>query len=165
MLKGEHIFLRKLQITDVDFIYNWENNPANWPVSNTKQPFTKEEIIEFVKSEQNIFLNNQIRFVICLNQNEHLVGCIDLFEFNAKSKTVGIGILIAEKKYRNKGYATEALRLLIDYCRNELKIVYAFCNIFKENTTSISLFEKCGFQFIEEKILDGNKVNYYELKC
>ena len=75
-----------------------------------------------------------------------------------------IGILIGEKSYRNKGYASEALNLIIDYCRNELSLVNLFCNIQKDNTTSIRLFEKCGFQFIEELVLFDNKVNYYELK-
>ncbi len=165
MLKGEHIILRKLQPTDVDFIYDWENNPANWEVSNTHEPFSKEDIIAFVKAEQNINVTNQLRFVICLAQNELPVGCIDLFEFNQHKKQVGMGVLIAESQYRNKGYATEALKLLITYCENELNIVHVFCNILKENTSSIRLFENCGFQFIEERILDQNKVNYYELKC
>lgn len=165
MLKAEHIFLRKLQISDVDFIYDLENNPANWEVSNTHQSFTKKEIVEFVVSEQNIFLNKQLRFIICLNQNEQPIGCIDLFEFDEQKKEVGIGVLIAENQYRNKGYATEALKLLISYCKNELNVVHVFCNIFKKNTTSIRLFENCGFQFVEERILDENKVNYYELKC
>jgi diamine N-acetyltransferase len=165
LLKSEHIFLRKLQVSDVDFIYEWENNPANWEVSNTQQPFSKQEIIEFVQSEQNIILNKQLRFIICLNQNEEPIGCIDLFEFDEKKRQVGIGILIADNQHKNKGYGTEALKVLINYCRNELEIVHLFCNIFKENTTSIRLFEKCGFKFIEERFLDGNKVNYYELKC
>jgi diamine N-acetyltransferase len=165
LLKSEHIFLRKLQLNDVDFIYDWENNPANWEVSNTKQSFSKEDIVDFVQSEQNIILNKQIRFVICLNLTEQPIGCIDLFEFDEQKKEVGIGILIADNLHRSKGYATESLRLLINYCSNELKIVHLFCNIFKENISSIRLFENCGFQFIEERILDGNKVNYYELKC
>jgi len=165
LLKAEHIFLRKLQVSDVDYIYEWENNPANWEVSNTQQSFTKEEITVFVSGNQDIFIHHQLRFIIALNSNEQPIGCIDLFEFDDKNKQVGIGVLMANNQYRNKGYATEALRLLINYCRNELKIVHAFCNIFKENTTSIRLFEKCGFQFVEERFLDGNKVNYYELKC
>jgi RimJ/RimL family protein N-acetyltransferase len=37
-------------------------------------------------------------------------------------------------------------------------------NFFKNNKTSIRLFENCGFKFIEERMLDGKKVNYFELK-
>ena len=87
-----------------------------------------------------------------------------MFELNKQTKSVGIGALVAEKAYRNKGSASESLRLIIAYCRNELNIVTIFCNIFKENKSSIRLFEKNGYQFIDERILFEKPVNYYELK-
>lgn len=164
MINGSHIFLRELQATDVDFIYKWENDTDNWKVSGTTKSFTKDEIETFVNAHQDLTLNEQIRYVICLQDSEIPIGTIDLFEFDTIKKTIGIGILIGEKSYRNKGYASEALNLIIDYCRNELSLVNLFCNIQKDNTTSIRLFEKCGFQFIEELVLFDNKVNYYELK-
>jgi len=164
VINGAHIFLRELQATDVDFIYKWENDTENWKVSGTTKPFTKDEIETFVNTQQDLTLNEQIRYVICLKDSETPIGTIDLFEFDALQKTIGIGILIGEKSYRNKGCASETLNLIIDYCRNELSLVNVFCNIQKENTTSIRLFEKCGFQFIEERVLFDNKVNYYELK-
>ncbi len=164
MINGSHIFLRELQYSDVDFIFKWENDTENWKVSGTTKPFTKDEIETFVTAQQDLTLNEQIRYVICLQDSESPIGTIDLFELDATKKTVGIGILIGEKVYRNKGYALEALNLMIDYCRNELSLVDLFCNIQKDNTTSIRLFEKCGFQFIEERVLFDNKVNYYELK-
>jgi diamine N-acetyltransferase len=163
VINGSHIFLRKLQSTDVDVIYEWENDTENWKVSGTTKSFTKEEIETFVNSQQNLALNGQIRYVICLQDSKKPIGTIDLFEFDALQKTAGIGILIGDKSYRNKGYASEALNLIINYCRNELSLVNLFCNIQKDNTTSIRLFEKCKFQFIEERVLFENKVNYYEL--
>lgn len=163
MLKGQHIFLRHLQSTDVDFIYKWENDTANWAVSGTTKPFTKPEIETFVNTKQNLLLDGQLRYVICLNDIEQPIGTIDLFEFDVEQSAVGIGVLIAEKAQRNKGFASETINLIIDYCRNELKLVNLFCNIQKDNTASIRLFEKCGFRFVEERILFQNKVNYYEL--
>lgn len=162
-LKSANIYLRNLTPLDASSLFDWENNPENWEVSNTEKLFTREEIEEFVHQPQDIHLNQQLRFMICKNNNNKSIGCIDLFEYELE-KSVGVGILIAEKAYRNKGYATEALKLLIDYCRNELKVANIFCNIFKTNTPSIRLFENGGFKFIEERMLDGNKVNYFELK-
>lgn len=161
---GQHIFLRELQPTDADVMLKWENDVDNWKVSGTTKPFTKEQIETFVNNPQNLELNEQMRFVICLIDSKKPIGTLDLFEFDAVEKAVGIGILIAEKAFRNKGYAEEALNLVTDYCRNELKLVNVFCNIQKDNTASIRLFEKCGFQFIGEKELFGKPVNYYELK-
>ncbi|PCJ27027.1 MAG: GNAT family N-acetyltransferase [Flavobacteriales bacterium] len=164
MLKSNNIFLRTLHSSDAEVMLKWENNPKNWEVSGTKEAFTKEEINAFVNGVHDIKENQQIRYVICLNDTEKSIGTIDLFEYEAKNQKTGIGILIAETEYRKKGYASEALKLIIDYCRNELNAVNLFCNITKDNTTSIRLFEKCGFQFIEERILFKNEVNYYELK-
>tara|TARA_B110000263_G_C14992143_1_gene366475 strand:+ start:23 stop:520 length:498 start_codon:yes stop_codon:yes gene_type:complete len=163
VLKSTNIFLRELQSTDVDFILDCENNSENWEVSGTTQPFTKQEITEFVDAKHDIYLNEQIRYVICINDLKTPIGTVDLFEFDEQTKSAGIGILIADKDSRRKGFAYEALNLISDYCRNELSVVNLFCNIQKNNTASIRLFEKNGFQFVEERILFEKPVNYYEL--
>ena len=160
-LKSANIYLRNLTPLDASILFDWENNPENWEVSNTEKLFTREEIEEFVHQPQDINLNQQLRFIICKNENDIPIGCIDLFDYEFE-KSVGIGILIADKKFRNKGYATQALKLLVDYCRFELKVNSIFCNIFKTNISSIRLFENCSFKFIEERMLDGSKVNYFE---
>lgn len=164
MLVGEHIFLRKLLLSDVGVILKWENNPENWKISGTTKAFTALEIETFVSQPQDLKVNQQFRYVICLNDSKNPIGTLDLFEFDEQNKSVGIGVLIAEKVHRNKGCASEALALVIKYCRNELNLVNLFCNIQKDNATSIRLFEKNGFQFIQEKELFGKPVNYYELK-
>ncbi len=164
MLSSKNIFLRTLQPYDTDDISKWENDSKNWKVSGTIKPFTKAEIESFVNAEHNINLNKQIRYVICLNSTQKAIGTVDLFEYDTQNKILGVGILIAELTNRNKGYASESLGLIIDYCRNELRIVNLFCNILKDNATSIRLFENLGFQFVEECVLFENEVNYYELK-
>ncbi len=163
MLKSKHIYLRKLGTRDISLLLAWENNPENWEISGTTKPFTIEEIEGLVKSDQDLIKNNQLRLVMCINETNQPIGTIDLFEFDEEKQSVGIGILIAEKEFRNKGFANEALKLLVEHCLNELHIVHLFCNIFKDNHHSIRLFEKNGFQFIEERLLFGNEVNYYEL--
>jgi len=161
VLKSQNIFLRKLESTDVDFILKWENNIENWSVSGTSVPFTIEEITGFVNDEQDLIKNEQIRYVICLTENDKPIGTVDLFEFDIQNKTVGVGVLIADNSHRQKGYASEVLNVISDYCRNELNVVTIFCNIYKDNKSSIRLFEKCGFHFVDERILFDKPVNYY----
>lgn len=163
-LVAKHIFLRKMTVADAPVILAWENNSENWEVSDTKEPFTVQEIDGFVRLPQDINSQKQLRLVICENKMGKPIGCIDLFEFK-KGKSAGIGILIADKSYRNRGLATEALKQVINYCRNELKLAYIFCNIFKKNKASIRLFGNCGFQFVEQRLLNQQKVNYYQLIC
>jgi diamine N-acetyltransferase len=156
------VSLREMQLTDVDTLLKWENNPDNWQISDTVAPFSRKQIEDFVNQQQSLKDNSQQRFMVCLDDKP--IGCIDLFEYNAAESKAGVGVLIAEKINRNKGYASKALSILIDKCRNELNVVHLFCNIYNENKASIRLFEKCGFQFVDERKLEGKSVNYYELK-
>lgn len=162
MLDSSKISLRKVKPSDAETILKWENNTHHWEVTNTKEPYSRNDIENFVNQEQDIVLNNQLRLMICYNDIS--VGCVDLFDYEAEKQKAGVGVLI-EEQFRNKGFARRALSLLEVYCRNELNIVHLFCNIQINNTASIRLFEKSGFNFIYEAELYGKKVNYYEKQC
>jgi diamine N-acetyltransferase len=144
-------------------IFKWENDTFNWEFGDTKESFSKEQIIDFVDGVQDIIINKQLRLMIDLKSRDFSVGCIDLFEFDNEKNILGVGILIGEQDFRNRGYAKEALSLIVGHCRNDLKIETLFCNIAPNNLLSIKLFENNGFQFIEKRDLFGKQVNYYEL--
>lgn len=143
-LKGEHIYLRALEPTDLDTLYKWENNPAIWTVSNTLAPFSKFVLEQYlVNAHEDIFTTKQIRLMICLLDNTP-IGTIELFDFDAHHNRVGIGIMIDETA-ENKGYATEALNLLGKYCFDVLMVKQVYCNISASNQKSLQLFTKLGF--------------------
>jgi diamine N-acetyltransferase len=76
------------------------------------------------------------------------IGTIDIFDFDPFHKRAGLGILIADEKYRRKGYASMALKCLIDYCFETLLLHQLYCNILDNNCESIDLFVKLGFNEI-----------------
>jgi diamine N-acetyltransferase len=143
--RGNHIYLRTIIPTDVNLVLNWENNPENWKVSSITKPYTKEQITEFVNSNQDIYQHEQLRLVICLNNTNEVIGNVDLFDFESLHKRVGIGILI-DKPFRNKGYAKQAILLTEEYCKLILDINKIFCNILEDNPYSIKLFTGLGYQ-------------------
>ena len=145
MLKGEQIYLRTLEPADADIILKWENNSDNWRVSNTLVPFSRKLIEDYVNSAQDIYSIKQLRFIICLVENDKEIGAIDLFDFDPYHQKVGLGILIAELEDRRNGYAKEAVLLIKEYCFNHLNLHQVYCNILSENKASIDLFEKSGF--------------------
>lgn len=164
MLDSNQIFIRKMRPSDASYILNWENNPANWLSGQTTAAFSKQEIESFVNEPQQIEHRNQLRLIICL-ADETPIGCIDLFEYDKQKKQAGVGVLIADKTNRNRGFATLALNQLKTYARNELQIVHLFCNIQPDNQASLRLFEKCGFRFVEEQDLNGETVHYFQCEC
>ncbi|PCJ88436.1 MAG: GNAT family N-acetyltransferase [Flavobacteriales bacterium] len=151
MLTSEKIKLRALEPADVEVLYQWENSPEIWQVSGTVIPFSRETLRKYIETAADIYADKQFRFVICLNDSEKPIGCIDLFEFDVKNQRAGIGILIAEQEERGKGYASDAIQLLINYSFSHLHLHQLFCNIAKGNEISLKLFEKYEFEKISVK--------------
>ncbi|MFY9307472.1 MAG: GNAT family N-acetyltransferase [Bacteroidia bacterium] len=146
-LSGQHISLRALEPTDVDLLYQWENDTEVWEVSHTQTPFSKLVLKEYLSAAyQDIYTTKQLRLVIETTSEKKAVGCIDLFDFEPNHQRVGVGILIANKDERRKNYATEALGLLKEYCFTTLNVHQIFCNITTDNEPSILLFQKEGFE-------------------
>lgn len=155
-LVGELIQLRALEPADLKRLYKWENDSSIWSVSGTLVPFSKFVLEEFVnQAHQDIYTNKQLRLMIDLryfDDEEDLtgqvrsIGCVDLFEFDPKNKRAGVGILIADKAVRGKGYATEALHLVIDYGFNILDLHQIYSNVRVDNESSVALFKKLGFE-------------------
>jgi diamine N-acetyltransferase len=161
ILNGRITRLRAIEPNDIDLIYRWENNPAIWQISNTLTPFSRSIIKQFVdQAHLDIFQTKQLRLMIDkTDQPSETIGTIDLFEFDPFHQRAGIGLLIAEEKDRQKGYASDALEVLINYCFTVLQLHQLFCNIACDNRSSIKLFENKGFNLVgikKEWILTPN---------
>jgi diamine N-acetyltransferase len=158
-LKGDNIYLRALEPDDLEFIYEVENDESMWEVSNTQTPYSRYLIRQYLENaHQDIYEAKQLRLVICQNNDFQAIGLIDLFEFDPKNNRAGIGIVLKDAPQRNQGLGSEALRLLIKYSFEKLNLHQLFANINTENTASIGLFTKFGFQKIGTK-KDWNLVN------
>jgi diamine N-acetyltransferase len=145
-LKGNTVYLRALEPTDLDFLSQLENNEAVWEVSNTTSPFSRFVLKQYLEnSYKDIYEAKQLRLVICVSESNKAIGCIDLFDFEPKHKRVGVGILIASEENKQKGFASEALHLLNDYVFQYLELHQIYAGITEDNIASVKLFEKAGF--------------------
>ena len=146
MLEGDNIVLRSLQDSDIDILKRIENNTDNWKFGSEKKQFTDQEFLDYIRNAKtDIKTAKQYRFVIDLSDKP--IGFIDLFDYDTIS--AGVGIIII-KKFRNKGFAKEALNLIIDYGFTILNLDKLHCSIEKSNTHSIRLFLSCGFVLEKE---------------
>jgi diamine N-acetyltransferase len=140
------ISLRAIEPEDIELLYQWENNMEIWNVSNTRTPFSKYILAEYIiESVKDIYETKQLRLII---QNEKLepVGAADLFDFDPYHMRAGIGILIHKTENRNHGYATDALNAIFSYALEMLGLKQLYANISATNEVSIHLFEKTGFE-------------------
>ncbi|HXZ29959.1 MAG TPA: GNAT family protein, partial [Dehalococcoidia bacterium] len=74
------------------------------------------------------------------------IGSCGLHEINAKDHNANFGIVIGERDYWNKGYGTEATRLVLDYGFQELNLHRISSAAFAFNERSIRLHKKVGFR-------------------
>ena len=145
-MKLDKIKLRALEPEDLELLYDWENDNTYWIISNTLTPFSRYTLKIYLKnSHKNIYETGQLRLMIDLIPEKKTIGSIDIFDFDPFHKRAGIGILIADENNRRKGYATMALKCLINYCFKTLQLHQLYCNILANNCESIDLFKKLGF--------------------
>lgn len=151
MKEQSRIKLRAPEPADVDLLYSWENDRELWHMSNTKVPFSRFDLEQYVLSiERDIYATRQARFMIDListDETTETIGSIDLFDFDPANLRAGVGILIISEK-RKQGYAAEALEQLLGYAFNILNLHQLYCNILENNQASLKLFQGKGFEII-----------------
>lgn len=147
MLEKDNIKLRVPEPEDIEFLLDVENDYNHWHITKTHNPFSRFDIEQYILlADKDVYTAKQLRFII-----EHKdagqtrsIGTIDVFDFNAHDKRAGIGISIIESM-RQKGYAGNALDILIEYMFVHLNMHQLYCNIESDNKRSIGLFESRGF--------------------
>lgn len=143
-MEGQKIRLRALELEDIELLYAWENDTSLWVVSNTKTPYSRYVLQKYLEvSHYDIYTTKQLRLVI-ETIGGTIVGLIDLFDFEPFHLRAGIGIVV-HKDFENKGYATEAIKLLKSYISENLGLYQLYCSIQAENRKSLALFKKMGF--------------------
>lgn len=147
-MTGKNLAFRAPEPADADLLYKWENDIEIWHLSNTVAPFSRHTLEEYIlNAHQDIYSAKQLRLMIVIRKTGEAVGCIDLFDFDPVNMHAGIGVLICGNQ-RKKGYASEALSMLIDYAFGTLHLHQLYCNITAENEISLKLFEKFKFKKI-----------------
>jgi diamine N-acetyltransferase len=170
MISGKKILLRALEPSDIGIMYDWENDPLNWPVSGTLTPFSRYTMEQFVNAaNQDIFTNKQLRLAIDRKAEDRgaaeTIGYIDLYDFDPAHLRAGVGILVGNKDHRRKGYALESLQMLSQYAYMTLRLHQLYCHIHVNNEPSIRLFSAAGFkcagELVDWTLHNGSWVNVY----
>ena len=141
------IKLRALELDDLEFLFEIENNSKFQKISSTILPFSKHYLEKYImESNHDIFSEKQFRFVISI-ENKKPIGLIDLFDFDPINHRAGIGIVIINT-HRKKGHALESVKLIEDISKKDLQIHQLFVNVGINNKNSLNLFRKLGYNIV-----------------
>ena len=143
------IKLRKIEPTDLPFLYQWENDASAWADGANHNPLSQQDLRAYIESTTgDIYRDGQLRLIIedlsTLNFQPSTLGCIDLFDFDPRNRRAAIGMYIAPQ-YRGQGIGREAVRLLEEYAFDflHLRIIYAI--ISTSNTACSELYRQAGY--------------------
>ncbi|KAI9913607.1 hypothetical protein PsorP6_005150 [Peronosclerospora sorghi] len=156
---GHQVTLVPYEKEHVPKYHNWMKDP--WLQDLTaSEPLTIEE--EFAMQESWRHDRKKCTFIVLATADgdrkpttsyvsesaiDRMAGDVNLF-FNDYDDPHAseIEIMIAEPKYRRKGFAKEAVQLMMAYATSTLNATRFFCKISETNTASLQLFDKlCAF--------------------
>ena len=83
--------------------------------------------------------------IIELNHNK-LIGTISLENFHWIDRSAVLGIFIGDKDFRNNGYGTEAIKLLLEYGFKYLNLHSIRLDLLSINERAHKCYLKCGFK-------------------
>ena len=143
-LDGRRIYLRPMTEKDATDVYtSWLNDPEVNKYLTTKSA-TVEELREYI-AKKNMQADTKL-FGIFLKENSVHIGTVKLEPIDTPNKKATIGILIGDKNYWGKGYAGEAMQLLIKYCFENLHMEEVNLGVLAQNTAAMRAYEKLGFK-------------------
>ena len=138
------ISLRALEPEDLELLFTIENNPELWSLGTPEAPFSKYSLRKYLEEQpSDIFSLKTLRLVI--SNDKKSIGLLDLYNYDAVSRSAEVGIALLESE-QDKGYSSEALKLLNQYAKNILNLRMLYVKIPSDrNMRSYKLFINNGY--------------------
>ena len=122
LLEGKRIYLRKIRLSDVTEAYcRWMNDTEVVRYLETRFVSRSQEQIEAYVKHMEKDPDSVFMAIIAKDQDRHM-GNIKIGPINKFHRFAKIGMVIGEKAYWGKGYATESVVLAVPYAFNTLHL-------------------------------------------
>jgi len=142
------ISYRRANIDDLKKYFEWTNDPEVRLQSFNSTPVSLEDHTNWFSEK----LNDPRSILLIFFDDENPLGQVRFQEETDDAYVVGISI---DGKLRKSGYGSELLRQSSGYFHNIYpgKKIHAY--IKKENIGSVKSFEKAGYKFSKELLVNG----------
>ena len=137
------IKLRKIEPSDLPYLYLWENDASAWADGSNHNPLSQQDLRDYIASTTgDIYKDGQLRLII---ENDGVTcGCMDLFDLDIRNRKAALGMYIAPE-YRNKGVGREALELMEQYAFGHLNLRLLYAVIATSNAPCSALYRAAGY--------------------
>lgn len=142
---GEKVVLRALESTDKALLLEMINDPAtekmlggsSFPVSDAAQA-------KWIADQ--IGRTDVLRCIVADKcAPDEGIGTIILSDIDTRNGVAQIHLKL-NKASRGKGYGTDAVKAMVNYAFDQMRLHCLYAHVLRYNTASQHLFEKCGFE-------------------
>ena len=138
------IKLRKIEPTDLPFLYQWENDASVWADGDNHNPLSRQDLHDYIESTTgDIYKDGQLRLII--EEDGVTLGCIDLFDFDPRNRKAALGMYIAPE-HRGKGVGKQVLEQMESYAFGHLNLRLLYAVIATNNKPCSELYRTAGYQ-------------------
>ncbi len=143
LIEGELVRLESFAPEHVFIYHKWLQDPyITKMIGLANKAITLEELIGMLDFSENA--EHITHFLVFDRKTSLPIGDVG-FECIKPRNSAESSIMIAEPDLRNKGYGSEAYKLLIDYGFNDLHLQRIASQVLFFNLPSIKLHKKLGF--------------------
>lgn len=145
IIRGEKIILRAISLKDTDLLLNLINDPETEKMlGGFSYPVSREEQERWISNQ---FGRNDVfrGIVATVDDSDRGLGTVILSDIDSRNGVAQIHIKMDQEIGRGKGYGTDAVRAVVNYAFNEMRLNCIYADILEYNIPSQRLFEKCGF--------------------
>jgi len=151
---SKNIYLRLLNIHDIN------ENYFNWFKDSEIKNYIEFHRFKSLKQLKKYFLEikkkKYLLFYGIFYKNLH-IGNIKFENIYDNSDKAGFGILIGNKKFRNKGYGKIIISFALEYIINKYKIKEFIISANEKNLLAKKLYQNLGFVVFKKK---DNKIHF-----
>lgn len=163
-MNEKKINLRAMEMEDLDFLYEVENDRSLWGVGCTNVPYSRQMLIDYITSASaDIYSDKQVR-LIAEDEEHQTVGIVDLVNFDPRHQRAELGLVIRQES-RGKGYAREAILQVLAYAKQILHLHQVYAVVSIQNEKAAKMLQATGFECgktLKEWLFDGeNYVDAY----
>jgi len=145
-LEGQRVFFRPYYEDDLNFIFEWFNDPVVTHYMFTGQkPKTKDSIRETIM--QDILSERNVVFMIVDKNSSETIGTVGLYDIHSTALKAEMRIIIGNKEYWGKGYGTEITELITYYGFDRLNLNRIYLGVTGENKGGARAYQKAGYIF------------------
>lgn len=144
-IETERLLLRRLNEGDVDEVFAMRSNPDVMKYIPRPIAKTKEDALEHINMiEAKIIENTGINWGITIKGNPKIIGIIGHYRIQPENYRAEIGYM-SLSEHNGKGYITEAIKAVVEYGFEQMKLHSIEAIIDPGNIASERVLQKNGF--------------------